>query len=337
MANKKDLIGNELIKELISIRVDTLWRMLSLKAEARLPKIEDEGATGEFDNKGAIFIPGGLIYEDLDGIPVSYDRYGEIGPKEFRQNIRSAMHYDNATLIYPDGMATGVNLNNGFFSRAARRVFAYKKAAVKRKKKVSGRKSLDLTSDDITRSHCPNYIKEPYGARTKLSSCISVGLTEPLMYNIYCKTEFRLNQAEERVFSSGLDAALKPVLGKDGAVLSPPYMVVCHDTRYRQGILTGIIRILGIGKFGEFATITLEETTKGLMQETRPKKAEFSATDIFAKYQGLRVVCVLRIYAPTTPGKRSSKMKTMLISPSNDLGLDLNEIEMKARTRYRIK
>jgi hypothetical protein len=337
MANKKDLICNELIGELISIRVDTLWRMLGLKAEARLPRIEDEGATGELDNKGAIFIPGGLIYADVDGIPVSYEHYGEIGPKEFRQNIRTAMHYDNATLIYPDGIATGVNLNNGFFSRAARRVFAYKKAAVKRKKKVSGRRSLDLTSDDITRSHCPNYIKEPYGTRTKLSSCISVGLTEPLMYYIYCRAEFGLNQAEERVFSAGLDAAQKPVIGKDETVLSPPYIVVCHDTRYRQGILTGIIRILGIGKFGEFATITLEEAKKGLLQETRSKKAEFSSTDLFAEYQGLRVVCILRIYAPTTPGKRSSKMKTMLVSPSNDLDLDLSEIEMKARARYRIK
>ena len=55
MITKKDLIGTELIKEIISIRVDTLWKMLALKKEGLFPKIDEEGATGEFDNKGAMF------------------------------------------------------------------------------------------------------------------------------------------------------------------------------------------------------------------------------------------------------------------------------------------
>jgi hypothetical protein len=247
------------------------------------------------------------------------------------------MHYDNATLVYPDGMATGVNLNNGFFSRAARRIFAYKKAAVKRKRKACGKTSLELSSDDITRSQCPYYIKEPYGARTRLSSCISVGLIEPLMYYAYCMAEFRLDREGEKAFSAGLDAAQEPILAKDKTVLFPPYIVVCHDTRYREDNFTGIIRILGIGEFGEFATITLEEATKGLLQETKRKKEGFSPTEIFAEYKGIKVAGVLRIYARTTPGKRSSKATTMLISPINDLGLDLDKIQEKARTRYRIQ
>jgi len=37
MATKKDLIGNELLNEIISIGVDTLWKMLALKKEGRLP------------------------------------------------------------------------------------------------------------------------------------------------------------------------------------------------------------------------------------------------------------------------------------------------------------
>jgi hypothetical protein len=336
MATKEDLIGNELMKELISIRADTLWRMLALKAEGGLPRIEDEGATGEFDNKGALFVPGGLIYSDVDENPIHYKAYGDKGPKEFSKKIRSAMSYDNATLIHPDGMATSVNLNNGFFSRAARKIFAYKKAAMKRIKRVKEGDSFELSSDDITRSQCPNYIREPYGARTRLSACISVGLTEAPMFFAYCKTELGLNSEEERAFSSDLDQAQEPVLGKDKTILAPPFIVVCHDTRYREDILTGIIRILGIGKFGEFATITLEPATKAILQETRRRKEEFSAAEIFAEYKGIKTVGVLRIYAPTTPGKRSLKTTTRLISPANDLGLDLQKIEEEARERYRI-
>ena len=72
-------------------------------------------------------------------------------------------------MLYPDGLAPGINLDNGFFSKAARQILTYKKAAYRRKK------------------------------------------------NSY----------------------------------------------------TGLTRILGIGKFGEFATLTLEEVTKQLKEELR--------------------------------------------------------------------
>ena len=42
------------MKEIISIRIDTLWRMIKRKLEGRLPEIDEKGATGKFDNKGAI-------------------------------------------------------------------------------------------------------------------------------------------------------------------------------------------------------------------------------------------------------------------------------------------
>jgi len=337
MVKKKDLIGNELMKEIISIRIDTLWKMLGLKKEGRIPKIDEEGATGALDNKGSIFVPGGLICEDVDENPIAYDSYGEIGPEEFRRNIRSAMQYDNATLLYPDGMAVGVNLDNGFLSKAARLIFTYKKAAMKRKKKFGEKLPLEVSSGDITRSHCPNYIKEPYGARTRLSSCISVGLIEPAMYYAYCKTELKFDAEQKKELSKRLNEAQEPIICKDGTLLSAPYLVVCHDTRYRKDILTGITRILGFGKFGEFATFTLEEATKSLLQETKIKKKEFSSGKLFAEYDGVKVVGILRIYSSTTPGKRAPQTTTILISPSKDLGINLEQIEEEARKRYHIK
>ena len=222
MTTKRDLLGNELMKEIITIRFDALWKMLRLKQEGRLPKIDEEGATGTFDNKGAIFVPGGMVYADVDEMPIAYDFSGDMDSQTFRAKVRAAMQYDNATLLYADGMAVGVNLDTGFFSKAARQIFAYKRAAMKRKKKIGDRLPFELSSNDITRSHCPGYVNEPYGSRTRISSCLSVGLLEPHMFFAYCQTELRLRKEEKETFSRRLDMAQEPVLGKDQMLLFPP-------------------------------------------------------------------------------------------------------------------
>lgn len=89
MVYKKSIIENELMKEIISIRIDTLWKMIVQKMENRLPEINEEGATGKFDNKGAIFIPGGLVYQDADEKNVRYESRSGISRLEFRNRIRS--------------------------------------------------------------------------------------------------------------------------------------------------------------------------------------------------------------------------------------------------------
>jgi hypothetical protein len=334
MVTRKDLLGNELMREIIAIRFDTLWRMLRLRKEGRLPKIDEEGSTGKFDNKGAIFVPGGMVYADVDEMPITYEASGRMDSLTFRAKVRAAMQYDNATLLYADGMAVGVNLDTGFFSKAARQIFAYKKAAMKRKKKIGQGTPIELSSNDITHSHCPRFIKEPYGSRTRISSCLSVGLLEPNMYYAHCQTELRLRKEEKGIFARRLDMAQEPVLGKDQKLLFPPHIIVCHNTRYQEDILTGITRILGFGKFGEFATFTFEVASKGLLQEKKLKKEELAPTDLFAQHGETKVVGVLRIFAPTAPGKRSRKVTTKIISPSMDLGLNLRQMEKEAKERY---
>ena len=44
----------------------------------------------------------------------------------------------------------GVNLDSGFFSRAARRINTFKRAAFRRKKKIGPTMSLEISSDDMT-------------------------------------------------------------------------------------------------------------------------------------------------------------------------------------------
>ncbi len=207
---------------------------------------------------------------------------------------------------------------------------------MKRKKKIRDKFSPDLYSNDITRSYCPVYVTETYGARTRISSCLAVALVNRPMYYAHCFSVLKLSEQSQKTLRSRLDMAQEPVLGQEKTTLFPPHIVVCHNTRYREGSLTGLIRILGFGKFGELATFSLEDTSKGLLQETKLKKEDFGPADVFASFGQTKVVGVLRIYAPTTPEKRLTRMPTRLVFPSKDLGLDIRQIETSARDRYQI-
>jgi hypothetical protein len=336
MPPKKEILGSVLIKELIAIRTDTLWRMLSLHQQDQLPEVNEEGATGKLDNKGAIFIPGGLVYQDVDEKQISYDPLESLNETIFREKIRASMQYDNATLLFPDGLAHSVNLDSGFFTRAARRIYTFKTAAFKRKIKIGRKIPIDIDSNDIIRSHCPAYMDTPYGSRTRISTCVSTGLTDPHMYFAYCKTEFNLSRRRLKTFAVSLDTAQERNESADGTVLYPPYVVVCHDTRYNQNSLTGLIRILGIGKFGEFSTFSFEMLNTQLSGEMKRKKIDYSKEHIFAEHDGITVLGLLRTYGPTNPGKRSLKNRLDLVSAEKDVDIDLERVAERARERYQI-
>jgi hypothetical protein len=336
MLNIKTIIDNELMKEVITIRIDTLWKMIQLKMEGRLPEIDEEGATGKFDNKGAIFVPGGLVYKDADEQNVRYETCREMSGPEFRDRIRTSMRFDNAVLLYPDGLAPSINLDNGFFSKAARKILTYKKAAYRRKKTISENIAYEVGSDDIIRSHCPPYMKPPYGARTRISTCISIGLIDPPMFFACCKAQHNLSAEQSGRFAKKLDQAVETVASGKGEILYPPCVIVCHDTRYKENSFTGLTRILGIGKFGEFATLTIEEVDKKLINELRHKKQEFKPDDRCAEHAGTSFALILRVYPPTNPGKRSRNHKLRVISARKNLGLDTDQIEKEARKRYHI-
>lgn len=337
MITKKAIIDNELLREIIAIRLDTLWKMLGHREVGFMPDKNDEGATGKFDNKGAIFIPGGLIYQDVDEQFIKYKPFGQIKGADFRRRIRASMRFDNATLLYPDGIAKGINLDGGFFSKAARRIYTYKRAAHRRVMKIGNNIPIEINSDDIIRSHCPTYMKPPYGARTRISSCISVGLINPPMFFAYYKTELNFSQKQSQRFIRDLDQTKEQAFSIDEKVLYPPFIIVCHDTRYKENSFTGLTRILGIGKFGEFATITFEAVTPKLLNEMKRKKVKHSQDDILAEYGDLAILGILRIYNQTNPGRRLLQYGLHIISPREDLDVSLKDISSAAQKRYNIK
>jgi hypothetical protein len=247
------------------------------------------------------------------------------------------MRFDNAILLYPDGLAPSINLDNGYFSKAARQILTYKRAAYRRKKSVSKSLANEVSSKDIIRSNCPPYMRPPFGARTRISTCISIGLVDPPMFFSYCKAQHNLSTGQSDRFARRLAQAVEPAVSGNGEVLYPPYVIICHDTRYKENSYTGLTRILGIGKFGEFATLTLEVVTRQLMEELRRRKLDFKPEDSCAEHAGSSFALLLRIYAPTNPGKRSRKHELRVVSPGKDLGLDIDQIEKEARKRYGIK
>jgi len=326
--SKKEIIGSELMKEVISIRADTLWRMLALRKSGLDPKIDDEGATGDFDNKGAIFVPGGLVFEDSGRNPIKKSK----GMSGFGARIRDAMKYDNATLLFPDGIATGISLDNGFFADMASLILASKKAVLRRTK-AFGEPPGKFSTDKITKSYSPIYIKQPYGSRTKLSSCLAVCMIEAMAYYVQGSAHYNLRAAEQTEMFNGIKSALKPIVDKNNHPLAYPHIVVCHDTRYRKGIYTGVTRILGYGGIGEFATFTLESATSELLQECGVE--EPTQDELFAVYEGRQIVGVLRMYPKTEVGNRDVKKRTaVLVSPAKDLGIDLEKITKAAMERY---
>jgi len=326
MVTKKGLIDNELMKEVLTIRTDTLFRMLEQNRQGFFPKPTEEGATGRYDNKGAIFIPGGLVYQDVDERFIRYESYGTITGADFRSRIREAMRYDNATLLYPDGIAASINLDGGFFSKAARRIYTYKRAAYRRIKTIGSLHSIEISADDIIKSHCPTYMKPPYGARTRISTCISVGLIDQPMYFAYNKTELNFSAKQSQRFIIDLERTREHAVSADDTILYPPYIIVCHDTRYKENSFTGLTRILGIGSFGAFATFSFESLNKQLTSELKRKKMIVKPEDIFAQCENIPILGIIRIYRKTNPGKRSVKYALHIVSPEEDIGLNLPQL-----------
>ena len=337
MATKKELLGNELMKELACIRIDSLWYMIALKLNRRLPPVDAEKATGDFDDKGALFVPGGFIFQDWEENPIPKRPYPGTADG-FRKALRNAMQFDGAHLLYQDGMATRVKLGNTAYAKIASHILESKQEALRRRRNLGDRRPDRIRSADITRSYCPTWIPAPYGARTSISSDISVCLTEPRMFFRLGEVHFGLRGAEADRFWTGVRGSTQPIVGRDGAVLAQPFMVTCHNTRYREEIYTGITRISGFGKFGEFATFTLEQATNELLHELESGRAQFTQDEIIADYYGSQVVAVLRMYPRTSPGARLKKgITTVLVSPEKDLDLDLETINAEAKKRYHLR
>ena len=226
---------------------------------------------------------------------------------------------------------------SGFFSKAARHIYTFREAAFRRRKRIKDHIYFTVISDDIIRSHCPTYMPRPYGARTRISSCAVIGLIDPPLFFLYCKTHFNLSIDQAEIFAEQLDKAQDPVITNDGTVLYQPYLIICHGTRYKENSLTGLTRLLGIGNFGEFATFSFEQINQTLIRELKRKHKTYTSEDIFAEYKDICVLGILRIYSTTKIGKRPQKYSLHIVSPEKDIGLNMDQLRQAAQKRYHFR
>ncbi|MGD9082160.1 MAG: hypothetical protein PVJ50_04300 [Desulfobacterales bacterium] len=66
------------------------------------------------------------------------------------------------------------------------------------------------------------------------------------------------------------------------------------------------------------------------------KKIEYGKEHIFAEFDRIAVLGVLRTYKPTNSGKRSLKYRLELVSHDKDVDIDLDRIARRAHERYKI-
>ncbi len=333
----KDIINSELIREIVRMRIDTAWRMLHLEAHNQLPPIDSEKSTGDLDDKGALFLPGPFIFADSERIhinPATPDKPMSI--QDFREDIRAAMKHDNATLLFPRSVVYGVNLDNSFFLELSRNIVHSQTAARKRTLTLADQPPIATRSDDITKSYCPPYFPGPYGSRTKLSCALSVCVNQPHLYFIQANQHFSFRESEREKYWDAIRSIIRePMISYNGMLLAHPCVVTCHNTRYKEEAFSGITRISGYGKFGEFATITIEKLTNALFSELGRTKSSILVDEIVASKGESHLVCILRTYPATTPGKRLRKGTSVkILHPEKDLRINVAHIEEAAKVRY---
>jgi len=71
-----------------------------------------------------------------------------------------------------------------------------------------------------------------------------------------------------------------------------------------------------------------------LLAEAGLNEANLDPRYILAEQDGVRVTAVLRMYAPTKPGKRKKKTSTYLVAPEAELGINEGKLGTESRERY---
>jgi len=62
-------------------------------------------------------------------------------------------------------------------------------------------------------------MKPPYGARTRISTCVAIGLVDPPMFYAHCKDQHNLSTRQSEGFVKKLNRSIKPVKADDGAAI----------------------------------------------------------------------------------------------------------------------
>ncbi len=336
---KEDLVGSELIRYIIETKIPAMKEMIILHSKGQLPGIRKEVAKGENDDKGAIFIHGGFVHEkqtsrginklphgNPQDLPKIITEYLYVRPTltSFRESIKAALKYDCATLLYPKGIAYNVHIKDIFQDIILDWLNGARDDRRTRVREFSPKALEEYDLTGILKSYAPPIVSKEdenqlstYGARRIAAAPVAACLTNPVGYYKKAKRGryLSLSKRDADEFIIGIEQALKPIVSSGGHTLSNSPLVLCHTERTLEYSLVGLIEIM-YGKFGEFATLSLEPTRAALVTDLCVP-AEYTQENAFARFQSKEYVLVLRTYPPTNPGSRSKRERIMLVTPED--------------------
>ncbi len=345
---KKRILNSELVKEVMSIRVESFWKMLSeSKKLGYMPLPDEEGATSRHDNEGAIFIPGGYVVKNAMPEKPKKHPYPSKDPEVFRETVREAMG-DNATLLYHDGYATGQNLDNNMYYDIAVKIMSLNRALNTDNDAINPqRPPRRITPAKIAMSYTPAWaVRNDFGARTLIATNIAAATTKSKAFYEMLRLSYTDNGdfEEEEELTNNYTRARRSIMSDDGeTVLAKPHILVCHTQRHRKETMTGITNITGYSKrFGEFSTLTIDRVTDSLMQRVKDRKKPRDH-EILAEYDGKQYSIVLTSYPESRVGalrtmnkSNKSLIETRLVSPVRDLGMNLEELTEFYKDKYKL-
>jgi len=217
-------------------------------------------------------------------------------------------------------------LNNVFFPRVALQVV--RALEIDGKIDVTLPENARLNPKHLVASYLPHTSSDEtlkYGCRSELSAYLAVCHTFWKHYSNLASPELRFGASEGL---ETIDKSRSPVRDKKSNVLIPTFIVHCHNSRFVQRHVASPISIFYGGRFGEFAMVEFEsegdvrEDYKLLEKDLDSISSSDSIVD-----KGVGYYCVLKFYPKTTPGRRSARRNTMVISFSRDLGFDRSVVD----------
>ncbi|MBD3164790.1 hypothetical protein GF323_06335 [Candidatus Woesearchaeota archaeon] len=344
MVSKRHIVDNTLMRLLIGIKYDTFWKMVSSRT-SEIPSVGDEGATGKLDNKGAIFLPY-MVSWDSGGREINLIGWDTLSENEFCYKVTKSLERDGATMLSPKGIAPNYELGTESIVNMARHILKNNRAEHKKNNRVIKIRNPVITLDDIVKTCTPNYVNKqnqiknhelngglPNG-RTNVSSGLAVLRCYPASYLV------ELEDKHPKYHSNLTELDFSPIKSNKGRILARPYIIVCHTTRFRKSATNygSIIRVLGYSSMS-FLTFSLESTATSLSAELTRKRKGFRKDDFFGGYRNLQgkeiyAVGVLRFYESNKWGNFPKIVRTMLVSPTKDLNLNLIKITKEACERY---
>ena len=95
----KAILGNVLMREIIAIRLDTLWKMLGWAQTDSLPISMKKAPPVNWTTRAPSSFRAAWSIA-MDEKPITYSPEPGWDAAIFRRRIRAAMRYDNATLLF---------------------------------------------------------------------------------------------------------------------------------------------------------------------------------------------------------------------------------------------